>query len=320
MQLDVAIIGAGPSGLSCAIEAKKHGLSYLLVEKGGIADAIRRFPVNMIFFSTPELLELEDLPFTSVAVRPTRQEVLNYYRRVVKHFDLEIRLHSTAKKIIKHENNFEIFLGDNEKISARYVILATGYFDYPNRIGVPGEDLAHVSHHYDEPYRYANSKVVVVGGQNSAVEAALELFRHGAEVTLIHRGATLGDSVKYWIRPDIENRIKSGEIRALFNTELKEIGESTVSLRNSTTPLPADFIFLLTGYRPDENLLTDAGVRVDTTTRIPEHDQLTYQTNVNGFYVAGSIACGCETSSIFIENGRLHAKEIFRSILNSPNG
>ncbi len=315
--LDIIIIGAGPSGLACAIEAQKASLSYLVIEKGGITDAIRRFPTNLTFFSTPELLELGDIPFSTPNVRPNRIEVLNYYRRIVDYFHLDIALHSRVVGICCTGDGFDVTLADGQCRSSRHVIIATGYFDFTNRLGVEGEDLPHVRHFYDEPYACSGTDVVVVGGRNSAVEAALELYRHGARVTMVHRGPELG-SIKYWILPDIENRIKQGSIQCKLSTVVQRIESGNVTLFDSMTQttavVAADFVLALIGYRPDEQLLRGAGVVLDDKTLIPDYDPRTFATNVDGLYIAGSVACGCETWNIFIENGRAHAKPIIDHI------
>ncbi len=318
---DVIIVGGGPSGLSCAIEAKKEKLRYLVIEKGGIADAIRRFPVNMTFFSTPELLTLGGMPFTTTHVRPSRIEALQYYRNVVDHFDLDIRLHTKVEAIKKRDGLFEVHVFGDEQLEARNVIVATGYFDFTNRLGIPGEDLPHVSHYYDEPYAYAHTDVLLVGGRNSSVEAALELWRHGARVTLVHRREGLGDSVKYWVRPDIENRIKQeGGITARFDTVLKAIEPKRCLLRDVKTGeeewVKADFVFPLIGYRPDEELLRQSGIALDEQL-IPDYEPHSFETNIPGLYVAGSVVCGCETWNIFIENGRAHAMPIIADIVRT---
>ena len=318
MMYDVIIIGGGPTGLSCGIEAKKANLSYLIIEKGGITDSIRRFPTNMTFFSTPELLELGNLPFPCVNMRPNRLEVLNYYRRVVEYFNLEIRLHTHVTRVEKNNASFSIRTGDNGTYKAKHVIFATGYFDSTNRLNVPGEDLDHVSHYYIEPFAYAHMDVVVIGGRNSAVETALDLYRNGSRVSLVHRGPSLG-SVKYWILPDINNRIKEGAISAYFDSVVAEISADEIVIRdkgtNRPTVLKADFVFPLIGYRPDERLLRNAGIRLNHNTLIPEYDTETFETNVPGLYIAGSVTCGCETWNIFIENGRAHALPIVRNII-----
>lgn len=340
---DVVIVGGGPTGLACALEAQKRGMSYLVVEQGGITDAIRRFPVNMTFFSTPELLELDGIPFTTTNVRPSRREALQYYRKVVESRRLNIRLHTRVERIQRNENRSEkdrakdseadshahpeqarFFVHTAAQVfAARRVIIATGYFDVTNRLGVVGEDLPHVSHYYDEPYRYAMSSVVLVGGRNSAVEAALELWRHGARVTMVHRGEGIGQSVKYWVKPDIENRLKNGEITAYFSSIVREIRVGELVIEHLHThecrTIQADFVFPLIGYRPDENLLRSAGVEVHERTLVPYYHPETFETNVQGLYIAGSVACGCETWTIFIENGRMHAKLIFDHICSNKN-
>lgn len=313
---DIIIIGAGPTGLACAIEAQKTGFSYIVIEKGGITDAIRRFPVNMTFFSTPDLLALDGIPFTTTNVRPTRSEALQYYRGVVGYYHLNLLLHTDVLSIQKQGDVFHLTTSRGN-YGARRVIVATGYFDATNRLKVEGEDLPHVSHFYDEPYRYALSDVVVVGGRNSAVEAALELWRHGARVRLVHRQPELGKSVKYWVRPDIDNRIKNGEITAYFDSVVSRITPEFVYVRHSVsgveTAIKADFVFPLIGYRPDDALLRGAGVKV-ADNLIPEFHPETFETNIVGLYVAGSVMCGCETWSIFIENARAHAVPIVRHI------
>jgi thioredoxin reductase (NADPH) len=256
------------------------------------------------------------MPFSTTHVRPTRQEALQYYRLVAERQQLPMRLHTRVKSIERRGRGFAVHLDGGETLAAKTVIVATGYFDFTNRLGVPGEDLPHVSHYYVEPYRYAQSDVLVVGGRNSAVETALELYRHGARVTLVHRREELGNSVKYWVRPDIVNRLKDGSIAAHFQTVITAIRPGEVDLRHadeSTRTVKADFVFPLIGYRPDEALLRGAGVNLNEVL-IPDYDHETFQTNVPGLYIAGSVACGCETWNIFIENGRAHADPIIRHI------
>ena len=312
------IIGAGPSGLSCAIEAKKHGLSYLLLEKGGISDAIRRFPTEMTFFSTPEKLEIGDIPFPLPTVRPSRAEALTYYQKLVEHFSLNIQLHREVVELQKSaDGSFVLHDHQGDTYEGKNLILATGYFDRAKELGIPGEDLPHVHHFYTEAYAYAGSNVVVVGGSNSAVETALDLYRKGASVTLIHRSEKLSDSVKFWVRPDIENRIEEKSILAYFETELSSIDASRVHLSsiNSETPkmIDAEFVFLLTGYLPDMRLLDQAGASYDPESLVPAVD-LSFQTTVEHLFVAGSTTSGIHTNTVFIENGRLHAKPIIEQI------
>jgi thioredoxin reductase (NADPH) len=313
---DILIIGAGPAGLSCAIEAKKAGLSHIVLDKGSVVDAIRRFPHQLVFFSTPDLLEIGGVPFVTAGLRPTRIECIKYYLSVAKYYHLDVRVGQEVKQIAKKG---DIFLVEtpSQQYEARNVVIATGYFDHPNPFDVPGAQLPHVRRYYSEPYEFAGRRVVVVGGKNSAVEIALDLFRHGASVSLIHRGMTLSDGVKYWILPDIENRIKNGEIVAYFETEVVEILADAVRLRGKhALELPCDAVFVMIGYRPDNSLLRKAGVDFDAESLAPLHDAETMQTNVHGLFVAGSIAAGKYNNKIFIENGRLHGVQIVRHIKN----
>lgn len=311
---DLIIVGAGPSGLACAIEAEKSGLSTLVLDKGSIVDAIRRFPDNMTFFSTSELLEIGGVPFMASGFRPTRVECVRYYQMVARFYDLPVRQGAEVSGIRRTDGAFEIAAGQ-ESYSARHLVVATGYFDQPNRFEVPGSHLPKVRRYYDEPYAYNLRNVAVVGGKNSAVELALDLFRNGAKVTLIHRGATLSSGIKYWVLPDIENRIKSDEIRALFETRVTEIRpESVVVGGKHQEEIPNDVVFVMIGYCPDTSLLMQVGVRIDETTLAPVHDPATMETNVPGIYVAGSIAAGKFNNKIFIENGRAHGKLIVGAI------
>ena len=312
---DVVIVGAGPSGLACAVEAQKHGLTYLLLDKGSIVDAIRRFPVNLTFFSTPELLEIGNIPFIVPTFRPTRTDIARYYHRVVKEFNLKLESGVEVTSVEKRDHSFEMIAKDS-RYSCRNVVFATGYFDNPNPFDVPGSDLAKVLRYYSEPYVYSGKRVAVVGGKNSAVEIALELFRNGSTVTLIHRGPRLSEGVKYWILPDIENRIKAGEITALFETRVREIKTAELILEGKYAgSVPNDVVFVMIGYRPDNRLLEKLGVTIDPPTLAPLHNPSTMETNVAGVYVAGSIAAGRFNNKIFIENGRLHGALIISSII-----
>lgn len=316
--VDVLVIGAGPSGLCTAIAARKAGLSSVILEQGGVADAIRRFPVNMTWFSTPELLEIGDVPFVIPTVRPTRVDTLNYYLRVAGVHKLDIRLHDGVKSISKDaDGSFIVTTLKDRRHSARAVVIATGYFDQPARLNVQGEELPHVYHYYDEPFRFAGTDVVVVGGRNSAVEAALDLYRHGARVLLVHRGPALSSGVKYWILPDIENRIKAGQIAAAFHTTVAEIRKDHVILSdvNGQREHGADAVFVLIGFGPDSRLLREAGVQLDPDTLAPTCDPITLETNVPGLFVAGSVVAGKETNKIFVENGRQHGTVIIESLL-----
>jgi thioredoxin reductase (NADPH) len=331
---DVLIVGAGPSGLATAIAARQAGLDYVLVEKGVLVDAIFRFPVHMVFFTTPELLEIGGLPLTSPNDKPTRLEALRYYRRVVDTYDLQISFHEAVTSIERDGGTFDVTTRDERGVTrerhARAVVLAVGYYDHPNYLGVPGEDLPHVSHYYTDAHPYYRRRVVVVGGKNSAAEAALELFRGGAHVTMIHRRPALGESIKYWVKPDIENRIKEGSIAARFNTCVTAITPTHVIVSQapwaeSSNPvlreeIPADAVFLLTGYHVDTGLLQSAGVRFDPDTLKPEHDPETFETNVPNLFVAGGATAGKQTGTIFIENGRFHGEKIIRVLAERLRG
>ena len=310
------IVGAGPIGLACGIEAQRRGLSHVILEKGCLADAIFRFPQHMTFFSTPELLEIGDVPFVISSGKPTRQDALNYYRRVAIHEKLNVRLFEHVTRIARREGLFEI-TSAKAAYRARVVVLALGFYDHPNLLNIPGEDLPNVSHYYTEPHPFYQRRVAIIGGKNSAVEAALELYRHGAEVTLIHRQAEIGQSVKYWILPDIINRIQEGSIRALFNSRVTRITPQEIFVQNGASEaraLPNDFVFALTGYHPDYDFLRSMGVAIDEETGKPEHNPATFETNVPGLYIAGCLAAGKDANKIFIENGRLHAKDIVKDI------
>ena len=316
MSADIVIVGAGPSGLSCAIEAKKAGFSVIVLEKGSLVDYIRRFPANLVWFSTPELLEIGGVPFVISTVRPTRIDTLNYYQKVVRHHQIDCRYYDAVQTIRRSAGGFEIGTAGGAVYAAKNVVVATGYFDNPNTLGVPGEEMGHVLHYYDEPFRYFDCDVVVVGGRNSAVEAALDLYRHGARVRLVHRGDRLSDGVKYWILPDIENRIKAGEIQASFSSTVASIGAGEVNLNtpSGNVTVPGDFVFILTGFHPDVDHLRSFGISIDPETLAPRHDPSTLETNVAGLYVAGSAVAGKFNNKIFVENGRLHGGVIVRAI------
>jgi thioredoxin reductase (NADPH) len=319
--VDLLIVGGGPAGLACAIAARQASLSHLVVEKGVLVNSIYEFPSNMTFFTTPELLEIGGLPFVTPYEKPTRGEALRYYRRVTDTHQLNVSLGEQV-------NGIEALAGGGFRVAtsrngvpatrlARNVALATGYYDWPNRLGIEGEDLPHVSHYYTDAHAHYRRRVVVVGGKNSAVIAALEVYRAGASsVTLVHRGDGLSPSVKYWLRPDVENRIKEGAIAARFRTRVTRIGPSEVTVQgpDGEALLPADDVLLLTGYLPDTTLLRQAGVRLDARTLVPEHDPRTLETNVPGLFVSGALAAGNQTSRIFIENGRFHGEQIAGAI------
>jgi thioredoxin reductase (NADPH) len=317
---DLLIVGAGPSGLAVAIAADRAGLDYEVIEKGVLVNSIFHFPRAMTFFTTPDLLEIGGLPFVTPYEKPTQWEALRYYRRVADTYRLRIAFGEEVLQIGRRDDAFALRTrsaaqGEIER-RVRNVVFATGYHDHPNRLGVPGEDLPHVTHYYDEPHPWYRRPVVVVGGKNSAAIAALELCRAGATVTLIHRGPRLADSIKYWIKPDIENRIKDGAVRALFETRIVEIRERSVVAESQAAraEIAAEGVFLMTGYRPETRLLAEAGVRIDRTTLKAEHDPETLETNVPGLFLAGSVAAGLETSKIFIETGRFHGDAIVKAL------
>ena len=323
---DVICIGAGPTGLASAIEAKRAGLRPLVIDKGVLCNSIYHYPVNMVFFTTPELLEIGDLPFVSAAEKPTRVEALKYYRKCVEHYELELRLGEAVTQVEGSDGNFRVHTLSTELVprnnvySARKLIVATGYYDLPNRLGVPGEDLPHVSHYYTEPHPYWRRDVVVIGGRNSAAEAALDLYRTGARVTLVHRRAELGPTIKYWVRPDIENRIKAGQVKALFNTHVVRIEPEFVLVKglDGERQVPAVEVFALTGYHPDFEFLRQLGVKLDPQTNKPALDPQTLESNVAGIYLAGVVIGGIHTSEIFIENGRFHGKQIIAALTGAP--
>ena len=321
---DVICIGAGPTGLACAIEAKRAGMRPLVIDKGSLCNSLYHYPVNMVFFTTPELLEIGDLPFVSATEKPTRTEALKYYRKCVEHYELELRLAETATRVDGSDGDFRVNTrGDNGALhdyTARKLIIATGYYDLPNRLGVPGEDLPHVSHYYTEPHPYWRQDVVVIGGKNSAAEAALDLYRSGARVTLVHRRGELGSTIKYWVRPDIENRIKAHQIAALFQTHVVRIEPDAVHVSGpgGDMALPAVQVFALTGYHPDFSFLRQLGVHLDPQTNKPALDPQTLESNVPGLYLAGVVIGGNHTSEIFIENGRFHGKQIIAALTGRP--
>lgn len=318
--LDVLVIGAGPTGLACAIEAQRAGFRTVLVDKGCLCNSIFHYPSHMTFFTTPELLEIGNMPFPSPNQKPTRNEALEYYRKVAAHYALDLRLYRRVERITGADGNFEAVVEDRfgreEIYRARKVIIATGYYDLPNYLDVPGEDLPKVHHYYDDPHPYYGLDVVVIGGKNSAAIAALELWRHGARVTLVHRGPSMHRHVKYWIKPDIENRIKNGEIAARFDSRVTEIAPDFVTLETpqGTDTLPNHVVFALTGYHPDFSFLESLGVRFEGPDRLPVCDHESLESNVPGVYLAGVIVAGARTNEIFIENGRFHGRQIAASL------
>jgi thioredoxin reductase (NADPH) len=317
---DIIFIGAGPTGLATAIEAKRTGMRPLVIDKGCLCNSIFHYPSNMVFFTTPELLEIGDLPLVSAAEKPVRVEALKYYRKAAEHYGLELRLYERVLRADGRDGNFTVVTktekGIEEKYHGEKIAVATGYYDLPNIIGIPGEDLPHVSHYYTEPYEFWNQDVVVIGGKNSAAEAALDLYRNGARVTLVHRNKDLGATIKYWVRPDIENRIKAGQVKALFETRVKQITPDEVIVANGAGEkrLPARQVFALTGYHPDFSFIESLGVRLDPESRKPALDPKTLESNVPGIHLAGVVIGGLHTGEIFIENGRFHGKQIIDAL------
>jgi thioredoxin reductase (NADPH) len=319
---DILVVGAGPAGLATAIAAKQANLDCLVIEKGALVNSLQHFPVNMVFFTSPELLEIGGLPFVTPHEKPTRFEALNYYRRVVDTFDLEIAFDEEVLAVYpdqvgsKPEQGLTAETrstrGVRRVLHGRTLVLGTGCYDRPNLIGVPGEDLPHVSHYYTEAHGFYRKRVVVVGGKNSAAETALDLFRSGVSVTLVHRRSRLADTIKYWVKPDIENRIKEGSIAARFDTRVVEIRPTSVVLESADgrDEIPADAVFLLTGYVADTELLSQAGVRFDDRSFVPEYDRTTFETNVPGLFVVGSVVSGRQRGEVFIENGRFHGQQV----------
>jgi thioredoxin reductase (NADPH) len=317
---DVLVVGAGPTGLACAIEAQRVGLRVVLVDKGCLCNSLFHYPSNMTFFTTPELLEIGDMPFSSPNQKPSRNEALEYYRKVAEHYQLEFRQYQRVANVIGVDGDFTITTIDrfsrHRSYGARKVILATGYYDLPNYLEVPGEELPKVLHYYHDPHPYYDQKVLVVGGKNSAAIAALDLWRHGAHVTLVHRGEKMHHHVKYWILPDINNRIKNGEVSAYFSTSVVRIGEDAIDLLTPQGPVTIDndYVFALTGYHPDFDFLTALGVRMEGQDRCPACDPQSLESNIPGLYLAGVIVAGMRTNEIFIENGRFHGRQIARDM------
>ena len=317
---DLLVVGAGPTGLACAIEAQKIGLRVVVVDKGCVCNSLFHYPSHMTFFTTPELLEIGDIPFPSPNPKPTRNEALQYYRLVAAHYRLDIRQYHRVEKMTGSDGAFTAHTLDRfgrvSALTTRKLAIATGYYDLPNYIGVLGESLSKVHHYYFDSHPFFETDVMVVGGKNSAAIAALELWRSGARVTLVHRDAELHRHVKYWIRPDIENRIKNGEIKAYFNTRLVEITLDTVVIETpeGIETLKNDFVFAMTGYHPDFEFLEGLGVRFKGEDKLPICDPETLESNVPGIYLAGVIVAGSRTNEIFIENGRFHGRQIAKAL------
>jgi thioredoxin reductase (NADPH) len=317
---DAVVVGAGPTGLACGIELQQRGVSTLLVEKGCVVNSLYNYPTNMTFFTTPELLEIGNIPMTSLNDKPNRHEALKYYRRVADHYRLNIHDYERVNGIKGQDNDFRVLttdrLGCDKTYHARKIVLATGYYDVPNMLEVPGEDLPKVIHYYKEPHPYYNHDVVVIGAKNSAAIAALELFWTGARVTFIHRGPGIHKNVKYWIKPNIENRIKSGEIKAYFNSRVLEIRPDSIRIATPEDEviLRNDFVFALIGYRPDLEFLAENGITLEQSTLRPRTNPQTLESERAGVYLAGVIVAGMHTNEIFIENGRFHGKAIAEAI------
>ncbi len=317
---DVVVVGAGPTGLACGIEAQRRRLKTVVVDKGCLVNSLFHYPAGMVFFTTPELLEIGDMPFTSAHQKPTREEALEYYRKVAQHYRLDVRQYQRVARVEGQDGDFRITAFDQHErpldYRTRKLILATGYYDLPNIIGIPGEDLPKVTHYYREPHPYSGSDVVVIGGANSAAISALDLYRHGARVTLVHWGPGIDAGVKYWIKPDIENRIKKGEIKAYFNSRVQEIRRDDVLIETpeGEVRVKNDFVLALTGYHPDFDFLRSLGIRLAEDKCRPLCDPQTLESNVPGIYLAGVIVAGSATSEIFIENGRFHGAQIAQDL------
>jgi thioredoxin reductase (NADPH) len=317
---DALVVGAGPTGLACGIELQNRGVKTVLIEKGCVVNSIYHYPTNMTFFTTPELLEIGNIPMTSLNEKPNRAEALKYYRKVAAHFNLDVRQYEKVDRISGEDNRFEVFttdrLGCNHTYSVRKIVLATGYYDVPNRLNVAGEDLEKCLHYYKEPHPYYNHDVAVIGAKNSAAIAALELYWTGARVTLIHRGAAISSKVKYWIKPNIENRIKNGEIHGYFHSRVLEILPDSIRV---ATPegerlLKNDFVFALIGYQPDLTFLNATGITLEPQSQRPRTNPETLESERAGVYLAGVIVAGMHTNEIFIENGRFHGALIAQAI------
>jgi thioredoxin reductase (NADPH) len=317
---DALIVGAGPTGLACGIELQKRGLKAVLIEKGCVVNSIYNYPTNLVFFTTPELLEIGGIPMTSLNDKPLRVEALKYYRRVADHFKLDVHQYERVDTITGPDGAFQVAttdrLGCHHVYRSRKIVLATGYYDVPNLLGVPGEDSDKVIHYYKEAHPYYNQDVMVVGAKNSAAIASLELYWGQARVTLVHRGGEISRAVKYWIKPNIENRIKNGEIKAYFHSRILEIrpNEVLLSTPDGEIAVKNDFVFALTGYSPDLPFLNALGITLDQKTQRPRTDPKTLESEREGIYLAGVIVAGMHTNEIFIENGRFHGKQIAEAI------
>ena len=320
--LDVLIIGAGPIGIACALEAKKKNLSYLIVEKGVLVNSLYNYPTNMTFFSTSEKLEIDDIPFISSNAKPNKKEALEYYRRIVSSNKLHVNLFEKVATVQTKEHLYDVTTNKN-KYQAKQIIISTGFYDIPNYLNVPGEDLPKVFHYYDDPHYFSEQDVVIVGASNSAVDAALEIYRKGGRVTMIIRGENIGDRVKYWVKPDIVNRIEEGSIKAYYNSEIKEILKDKVVIstkEGQEISLKNDFVVALTGYQPNFDFLKNIGIQLSTDgLKKPAYNPKTMESNLKGIYLAGVICGGKETHKWFIENSRIHAKMIIKDIIEKQS-
>tara|TARA_R110001592_G_scaffold69102_3_gene211733 strand:+ start:3581 stop:4558 length:978 start_codon:yes stop_codon:yes gene_type:complete len=318
-EFDIVIIGGGPIGIACGLEAKKNNLSYLILEKGPIVNSLFHYPSNMQFFSSSEKLEIDEIPFISKEAKPKRDEALEYYRRIVTSNKLNIHLFEKVEDVKKVNETFTI-TSDKNIYTAKQIVVATGFYDIPNLLNIPGENLDKVVHYYDNPHYYSGQKVAVVGASNSAIDAALECWRKGAEVSLIIRGPEVGQRVKYWVRPDIINRIEEGSIKSFYNTTVKSITKDKITLTTETADIAIDndFVLALTGYKPNFSFLKMLGVEISNDEKkLPVYNTETMETNVKGLYLAGVICGGMETHKWFIENSRIHAKMIIKNIISN---
>lgn len=314
---DIIIIGAGPIGMACAIEAQKANLSYVVIEKGALVNSLFNYPVFMTFFSTSQKLEIGGVPFVTISPKPNRNEAVEYYRRVAEKFDLNINLFERVNQVVKNENNVFEVETDKASYTSINIIVATGFYDVPLLMNVKGEDLPKVTHYYKDPHLYAFQNVLVVGANNSGVDAALETYRKGANVTMVIRGGELGPHVKYWVRPDIENRIKEGAVTAYFHSELLEIRADEVDIKTpeGIKTIPNDFVIAMTGYQPDFSMLRRFGIDLPESL-CPAYHEETMETNVKGLYLAGVVCGGLDTHKLFIENSRIHAEMIVKNIID----
>lgn len=312
---DVLIIGAGPIGMACAIEALNAGLSYIIIEKGPLVNSLYNYPVFMTFFSTSQKLEIGGVPFVSISNKPNRNEALEYYRRVAETFSLKINLFEAVTNVVKESDGNFAVQTEKARYKAKKVIISTGFYDVPVMMNVPGEELSKVRHYYKDPHLYAFSNILVIGANNSAIDVALETYRKGAKVTLVIRSAEIGSKVKYWVKPDIENRIKEGDIKAYFNSEVIEISEAEVNVKTpeGIVSIPNDFVLAMTGYKPDFALLKNLGVTLEAD-NCPVHNPETMETSEKGLYLAGVVCGGMDTHKWFIENSRVHAGQIIAHI------